>query len=89
VLELEDAADALDAGARGRELGDGAQQVDVASRVAAPAAAGAARRDQAHPLVGAEGLGVEAGQLGGHADDVDGLVRLGGPRAHDWLTTGS
>ena len=77
VLELEDPAHPLDADAGRGELGDLAEQVDVAGGVAAPAAAGAAGRDQAHPLVGAQGLRVQPGQLGGDADDEDGRVGLG------------
>src|SRR5690349_14142094 len=57
VLEVEEAAYALDADAGAGELGDGAQALDVARGVAAAPATGAARRDQAHPLVGAQGLG--------------------------------
>ena len=53
------------------QLGDLAQQLDVAPGVAAAAAAGAARADQAEPVVGAQRLRVQPGQLGGHADDVD------------------
>ena len=52
-------------------VGDLAQQLDVAVGVAATAAAGAAGGDQAHPLVGAQGLRVQPGQLGGDADHVD------------------
>ena len=74
---VEDPADALDADAGRGEVGDLAQQLDVAVGVAAAAAAGAARRDQPHPLVGAQGLRVQAGQLGGDADDVDGGVGAG------------
>ena len=53
---------------------DLAQQLDVAVAVAAAAAAGAARHDQAHPLVGAQRLRVQAGQLRRHRDHVDGGV---------------
>ena len=42
--------------------------------VAAAAAAGARRVDQALALVDAQGLRVHAGQLGGDRDDVDGTV---------------
>ena len=45
--------------------------------VAAPAAAGAAGRDQPHPLVGAQGLRVQPGQLGGDADHEDRGVGAG------------
>ena len=70
-------ADALDADAGRGQLGDLAEQLDVAVGVAPAAAAGAAGRDQAHPLVGAQRLRVQPGQLGGHADDVDGGVGAG------------
>ena len=56
------------------QVGDHPEQLEVAVGVAPPAAPGAAGRDQAHPLVGAQGLRVQAGQLGGDADDVDGRV---------------
>ena len=75
VLEVEDPAYALDADAGRGEVGDLAQQLDVAVGVAAAAAAGAAGRDQPHPLVGAQRLRVQPAQLGGDADDVDGAVR--------------
>ena len=42
-----------------------------------PAAPGAAGLDQPHPLVGAERLRVQAGQLGRNADDVHSRVRRG------------
>ena len=77
VLELEDPADALDADAGRRQLRDLAEQLDVARRVAATAAAGAAGGDEAHPLVGAQGLRVQAGELGGDADHEDRGVGLG------------
>ena len=51
---------------------DAAQPVDVVLAVAPAAALGAARVEQALALVDAQGLGVHAGQLGGHRDDVDG-----------------
>ena len=47
---------------------------DVAQRVAAAAPGGPAGRDQPEPVVGAQGLRVQARQLGGHRDDVDGRV---------------
>ncbi len=77
VLEIEDAAYALEADAGRGQVGDHAQQLEVAVGVAATAAAGAAGRDQAHPLVGAQRLRVQAGQLGGDGDDVDGGVGVG------------
>ena len=40
-------------------------------RVAPAAAAGAAGADQPEPVVGAQGLRVQPGELGGDADDVD------------------
>src|SRR6476646_8755135 len=75
VLQREDPAYPLQPDARRAERGDLAEQLDVAVGVAAPATAGAARRDQPEPLVGAQGLGVQAGELSGHADDVDSRVR--------------
>ena len=57
-----------------REVLDAAQHGDVAAGVAAPAALGAHRRDQAKPVVGAQGLRVHAGELGGNGDDVILLV---------------
>ena len=65
----------------GGQLGDLAEQLDVAQRVAAAAAAGAARRDQPDAVVLAQGLRVQAGQLGGHADHVDRDRRTGDPAA--------
>ena len=53
---------------------DLAQQLDVAQRVAPAAAGRAAGRDQAEPVVLAQGLRVQAGQLGGHRDDVHRVV---------------
>jgi hypothetical protein len=83
VLQLEDPAYALDADAPSGERGDLAEQLDVAVAVATPAAARAAGHDQAHPLVGAQGLRVQPGQLGGHADDIDSSVgREAGLRRH-------
>src|SRR6478672_3485637 len=88
VLELEDPADALEADAGRGQLRDLPEQLDVAPGVAPAAAAGATGADQPEPVVGAEGLRVQAGQLGGHADDVDrhlgarGAARPGG---HDEL----
>ena len=77
VLEVEQPADALDADAGRGQLGDRAEQLDVAVGVAPPAAAGATRGDQAHPLVGAQRLRVQPGQLGSDADDVDRGVGAG------------
>ena len=74
------------------QVGDLAEQLEVAVGVAPPAAAGAAGRDQAHPLVGPQGLRVQPGQLGGHADDVDGRVRGRAPtgaRSRSTLTHAS
>ena len=75
VLEVEDPAYALDADAGRGEVGDLAQQVDVARRVAAAATAGAAGPDQPHPLVGAQRLRVQPGQLGRDADHEHSGVR--------------
>ncbi len=56
-----------------------AQQRDVPGRVAAPAAGRPAGADQPQPVVAAQRLRVQAGQLGGHRDDEHRAVR-GGPR---------
>ena len=71
-LELEHPLHAGQVEALAGELLDAAQQGDVGVAVAAAAPAGAGRVDQALALVDAQGLGVHAGQLGGHRDDVDG-----------------
>ncbi len=84
VLQLEDPAYPLDPDATRRERGDLAEQLDVAVAVAATAAAGPARHDQAHPLVGTQRLRMQPGQLGRHADHVhSGVRRQSGLRAHD------
>ena len=59
----------------GGELLDAAQLGDVGVAVAAAAAGGAGRVDEALALVDAQGLRVHAGELGGHRDDVDGSAR--------------
>src|SRR5581483_9785674 len=74
VLQLDHPAHALQVEPGVGELLDAAQAVDVPLAVAATAAAGAGRVDQAPPLVDAQGLRVHASQLGGHGDDVDGQV---------------
>ena len=77
VLELHDPAYPLDADAgrgQGRDL---AEPLEVVVGVAPPAATGAARGDQPHPLVGAQRLRVQPGQLGSDADDVDGRLGTG------------
>src|SRR3954447_5600424 len=89
VLELEDPADPFEADPRGGQLGDLAEQFDVPPRVPPAAATGAAGADDSQPVVGAQGLGVQPGELGGHADHVDRHVGSGGadpgphPAAHD------
>ena len=52
------------------EVLDPAQHRNVTRGVAPPAPARAHRRDEAKPIVGAQGLRVHAGQLGGNGDDV-------------------
>src|SRR3954465_5222356 len=84
MLELEDAAYPFDADASRGEPRDLAEQLDVVVAVATATATGAARHDQPHPLVGAQGLRVESGQLGRHADHVHSGVGAG----HAWLTPG-
>ncbi len=78
MFEAEKPAYPFDADAGGGELGDGPQQLDVSVGVAATSPDGPAGRDQAEPLVTPQGLRVEAGQLGGDADDIDGGIGLGG-----------
>ena len=69
----------------GGQVLDAAQPLDVALAVAAAAALGAGRVDQALALVDAQGLGVDAGQLGRHRDDVDGAqATLVGPVLGPW-----
>ena len=58
-------------GGRRYSLHDLAQQLDVVQGVAPATTSGAARGDQADPVVGAQRLRVQAGQLGGDADHVD------------------
>ena len=71
-LELEHPLDPGQVEALVGELLDAAEALDVLLAVAAAAAAGAGRVDQALALVDAQGLRVHAGQLGRHRDDVDG-----------------
>src|SRR5699024_7983969 len=67
--EFDDPPDALQVDALVlRQALDLAQQGDVTARVAASAACGAGRDDQPDPVVGAQGLGVHAGHLGGDRD---------------------
>ena len=73
----DDALDALEPEALGGQLRDRAQQLDVAQRVAAAATTGAAGRDQTEPVVGAQRLRVQPGQLGGDADHEDLRLRAG------------
>ena len=61
----------------------GDRQHDVAHRVPAPAAGRAARRHQAQPVVGAEGLRVQTGQLGRHGDDEERGVLVGAGRERE------
>ena len=84
VLQLEDAAYALDADSSCRQRCDLAEQLDVAVAVAPTTATGTARHDQAHPLVGAQRLRVQPGELGRHADHIDGRVGAGHPRLTPW-----
>ena len=72
-LELEHPLHAGQVEALGGELLDAAQERDVGVAVAAAAAPGAGRVDQALALVDAQRLRVDAGQLGGDRDDVDGV----------------
>ena len=83
VLQLEDPPDALEADAGRRSARDLTQQLDVAQGVAPPAAAGAAGRDQADAVVLAQGLRVQAGELGSDADRRDRHVRAGDPSRRD------
>ena len=46
-------------------------QLDVPVGVAAATTTSAGRGDQAHAVIGAQGLGVHPGKLGGHGNDVD------------------
>src|SRR3954447_9463119 len=77
-LELQDATYAFEPDAGRGELGDLAEQLDVAPGVAASTAARAPGADQPEPVVGAQRLRVQAGQLGGHADHVHGDLGSGG-----------
>jgi hypothetical protein len=70
-LELEDALDAGEPDALVGELLDVLQQLDVAVGVAAAAALGALRLDEALALVDPQRLRMNAGQLGRHRDDVE------------------
>ena len=74
-LKLQDALDPgqVDAFLLGQPL-HLAQDQDVAQRVTAAAARRPAWRDQAEPVVGAQRLRVQAGQLSRHRDDIDGRV---------------
>ena len=80
-LEGEHPADALEVDALVGEPLDLAELGDVAQRVAAPAACGAAGRDQAEPVVLAQGLGVQPADLGSDRDDVDRRRRRSGRTA--------
>ena len=86
-LELQHPAHALEVEPGVVRLLDAAQLVDVLLAVAAAAAAGAGRVEQALALVDAQGLGVHAGQLGGHRDDVHG-PGVRGPSRHLTLPRG-
>ena len=54
-----------------------AEQGDVAGGVAPPAACRPAGADEPQPVVAAEGLGVQPGELGGHRDHEDRAVHPG------------
>src|SRR6056300_274235 len=79
-LELHDPSDSLEVHSLLGELGDSAQDVDVVVAVSTVAPVGARRLDEAASLVDAEHLGMHTGQLGGHRDDVHGLVSA--PHGH-------
>ncbi len=88
VLELEHLPDALQAEAEAGQPDHLAQHGDVVPGVAAAAAGRAAGGDQPEPVVLAQGLGVQPGELGGHRDDehrrrvvaLPGAVAAGGER---------
>src|SRR4051812_5572866 len=67
-LQAEDLAHPNQADTLVRELLDPLEHRDVAVGVAATAPGRAARRDQALALVDAQGLGMDAGELGGDRD---------------------
>ena len=73
-LELHHPTDALEVHALGGEFADATQAIDVEVAVAAVAALGARRAHQPAALVDAQRLRVHPRQLGGHGDDVDGVV---------------
>jgi Xaa-Pro aminopeptidase len=79
VLEVEDAAHSLQADAVAGQAGHLPQQLDVAPGVTAPTSDGASRTDQSHPVVAAQRLGVQAGELGRHRDHVDRHLGAGSP----------
>ena len=81
LLQLDDPLDAgqVDALLLGEPL-HLAQQRDVAGRVAPPAAGRPAGADEPQPVVAAQRLGVQAGELRGHRDDEDRAVRAGARR---------
>src|SRR5207248_3106403 len=70
VLELHHGLDTGQVEAGAGEVVDAAQALDVAVAVAAAAAAGTGGVEQPPAFVDAEGLGVDARQLGGHRDGV-------------------
>ncbi len=73
VAQLEDLLDALEVDTLGGELLDEPELFEVLVGVAAGPTGGPVRVEQTAPLVDAQRLGMDAAELGGHRDDVDGL----------------
>ena len=69
VLQLDEPGDRGQAHALRRQGRDLAELLDVPQRVPPQAALRAPGHDQAEPVVGAQGLRVHAGELGGGGDD--------------------
>jgi hypothetical protein len=77
VLHVQDPADALQIDALIlREPLDQAEPRNVACRVASTPLGRTPRRDQAHPVVGPQRLGVHASEVGCDGDDKDWRVMI-------------